>query len=430
MDAFNKIATPLLALTIFVIIIGVILHFVSSLKEGFEDSSFKSNPLYKTQIQLLSDTYSGTASGRQPLANGFGDMPESEQILTNFFSLGCRFTGFIGPANDFFYDPDIAVQAAVNAGCRTFVLEIDYLDSCTGDRKYFPTLAVRDKNGRLFTNASSIKSACNSLQYSTIRDTCKSIATYAYADSCQNKSDPVIIVLYFIRQPPGPPNSEEVLTYFSRVAQMLEPLKDRFLGNEINGTYYRQKQESLLLMNKISFYNNKVLIFNNAYTGGFRDSQIDKKYKPDQDLDFITNLRLSYTQTQLGVTDNTQGATFGQLETVDAYLTIPKDRTSTAVQQTKQKWTMCFAKDPFESVTVDIYNKVTTTYGVHCIPIIIHDIPANQYMFKNGPFAKYSFIPKPKELRMTKPPVIIAASPSQETNANGGSLTELTTPGA
>ena len=87
-----------------------------SLKEGFED--YKSQDSYKKQVKLLTDTYSDASNGKRPFIEGAKDIPESERIFTNFYSLGCRFTGFIGPTGDSYYDPDIAVQNAVAAGCR------------------------------------------------------------------------------------------------------------------------------------------------------------------------------------------------------------------------------------------------------------------------------------------------------------------------
>jgi hypothetical protein len=115
---------------IVVIAMSVYLYYTSQ-TEGFED--YKSQDGYKKQVKLLSDTYSDASNGKRPFAEGAKDMPESEQIFTNFYSLGCRFTGFLGPTGDSYYDPDIAVQNAVAAGCRVFILEIDYIQNCSGE---------------------------------------------------------------------------------------------------------------------------------------------------------------------------------------------------------------------------------------------------------------------------------------------------------
>jgi len=383
------------------------------------DSNYKSDQEYKKQVKLLTDTYSAASNGKRSLQEGVGDMPAADQIFVNFHSLGCRSTGFIGPHKDNYYDPDIAVQNAVAAGCRTFILEIDCIPTCNDDKKFFPTLVVRDAQNILFTKLTSVKDKCNSLDYSMIRETCEKINFYAFADSCQNKTDPVVVVLYFLGKPPGDYKSKDVLNYYSNVAKLLEPLSKRFLQNEPTGTYYRQSQEGQLLMNKITAYSGKVLLFSNANTSGFRE---DQTYSSDEDLDFLVNLRLSYAQTKLGITDNTSGATFGTLETAEDYMIIPTDRSDKTINDTKLKWTVCLSTDPFKTVPPATYKKITETYGVHCVPITIYDIPANQYMFSEKLFKTYSFIPKPPALRYTKPPVAVPAEPSLTTNANQGKL--------
>ena len=280
---------------------------------------------------MLSNKYNPIASARRPVTELLSQnvMPESQECFVNFYSLGCRYTGYIGPMNEGYWDPDLAVQLAVNAGCRTFVLEIDYLDECDGETiKYFPRIVVRDAQGKMRIKYNSNRPICNSTQHSYIRDVCEKINFYAFASGCQNSSDPVVIVLYFLRQPPGSYKSKTVLDYYSNVAKALSPFQNRLLGNELDGgTYYRQKQEGRLLINNITDYNGKVLIFSNANTSGFRENQT---YSPMEDLDYLVNLRLSYTQTQLGVTSNDSGSSFGILQTVEAvsytHLTLPTKR--------------------------------------------------------------------------------------------------------
>jgi hypothetical protein len=405
-------------------ILVIVIYF--SFKSAGEDN-LTSNPKledkYKYQTKLLSDTFNPVASSKRPVTDLLATniMPESEQSFVNFYSLGCRYTGYIGPIHEGYWDPDLAVQLAVNAGCRTFVLEIDYLDECTGETiQYFPRIVVRDSQGKMRIKYNSNRPICNSPQHSNIRDVCDKINFYAFSSSCQNASDPVVIVLYFLRQPPGSYKSKTVLDYYSNVAKALTPFQNRLLTNELDGgTFYRQKQEGRLLINKITDYNGKVLIFSNANTMGFRESQT---YSPMEDLDFLTNLRLQYTQTKLGITESGSGAPFGILETADDFTIIPSDRTDEIVEQTKLRWTICFSRDPSVSVTADVYNKITSTYGVHCVPIILFDTVANSFMFTDKLFKTYSFIPKPEPLRYIKPPVVIPAEPNPSTNANQGLL--------
>ena len=393
----------------------------TDVQDSTSDPKLETN--YKNQVQMLSDKYSPVASARRPVTDLLSTnvMPDFEQCFVNFYSLGCRYTGYIGPMNEGYWDPDLAVQTSVNAGCRTFVLEIDYMDECKGETvQYFPRIVVRDVQGKMRIKYNSNRPICNSPQHSNIRDVCEKINFYAFADSCQNSSDPVVIVLYFLRQPPGSYKSKTVLDYYSNVAKALAPFQNRLLNNELDGgTYYRQKQEGRLLINNIKEYNNKVLIFSNANLTGFRETQI---YGPTEDLDFLTNLRLLYTQTKLGITENDGAAPFGILETAEDYLVIPPDRTDEVVEATKLRWTICFSQDPSKPVTKDVYNKITSTFGVHCVPIMVFDTAASDFMFKDDKFKTYSFIPKPEPLRYIKPPVVTPAEPNPSTDAKGGML--------
>lgn len=380
---------------------------------------------YKNQVKLLSDKYNPVASAKRPvsdlLAKADNTIPEFQQCFVNFYALATRYTGYIGPFQEGYFDPDLAVQLAVNAGCRTFVLEIDYLDECAGETiKYFPRIVVRDIQGKLRIKYNSNRPICNSPQHSNIRDVCDKINFYAFSDACQNASDPVVLVLYFLRQPPGSYKSKTVLDYYSNVAKALAPFQNRLLTNELDGgTFYRQKQEARLLTNKITDYNGKVLVFSNANTLGFRE---DQSYSPADDLDFLINMRLYYTQTKLGVTDNTGTAPFGILETAEDYMIVPADRADEVAENTKLRWTVCLSRDPSAAVTKDTYNKITSTFGVHCVPAMLFDTSASDFLFKDNTFKTYSYIPKPEPLRYIKPPVVVPAEPNPSTDAKQGLL--------
>jgi hypothetical protein len=408
----------------FLTFIGLLIYQIIG-KTNVQDSQsdHKLETKYKNQVKLLSDTINPVSSARRPVTDLLAQnvMPEAEQCLVNFYSLACRYTGYLGPFNEGYWDPDLAVQLAVNAGCRTFILEIDYLDECKGESiKYFPRIVVRDQQGKMRIKYNSNRPICNSIQHSNIRDVCEKINYYAFAPGVQNNSDPVIIVLYFLRQPPGSYKSKTVLDYFANVARALQPFQLRLLKNELDGgTYYRQSQEGRLLINNIKEYSGKVLIFSNANTMGFRETQL---YSPNEDLDFLTNLRLMYSQTKLGITQNDTSAPFGILQTAEDFMIIPSDRVEEVADSTKLRWTVAFSQDPAKSVTKDIYNKITSTIGVHCVPIQVYDTKNNEFMFKDNTFKTYSFIPKPEALRYIKPPIVIPAEPNPSTDAKQGLL--------
>lgn len=399
-------------------------HFSNQLTE------YKNEQAYKDQVKKMNDKFEPIAGSKRPVIDllpKLSDMPESQQMLINFYSLACRYPGYLGPIHEGYFDPDIGIKMAINAGCRTFVLDIDYLDDCKGNGKYeyFPHLVVRDSQGRLRIKPSSNTPLCNTPQHFNIRTICEKINFYAFADSCQQREDPVIIVLYFLREPPGGYNSKTVLDYYSQVAKALSAFQNRLLTNELfGGKYYRHQQEGGLLINRINNFRGKVLIFNNANTTGFKEKGI---YSTNDDLDYLTNLRLYYTQTKLGVTENGTGSMFGILQTADDYMTIPNDRKDQVKNDTKLRWTICLSKDPMEPITSDVYNTVTSTYGVNCIPTLLFD-DNNQFMFTDKTFKTYGFMPKPKQLRYIKPPVTTPGEPNISMDARQGNLLSPTVP--
>jgi hypothetical protein len=396
------------------------IYLVMSLQQdGFANIS--DDPIFQTQMKMLQDTYAPHASGKRPVTDAIGTMPEYDQCFVNFYTLACRYPGYIGPMVNGHFSPDIGIQAAVHAGCRVFVLDIDYLDSCS----YYPRLVVRDAQGKLQMNPDS-SPLCQSPDQSNLKQLCSKINFHAFADSTAQKTDPLVIVLFFHRVPPGAYNSKTVLDYYSAVAEALAPFKNRILTNEANGgAYYRQKQEGQLLINSITDYSGKVLVFSNANTIGFRESTL---YEPMKDLDYMTHLRLAYTQTQLGVTENGTGSIYGVLQTAEDFTVIPSNQTADIVQQTKQRWTICLPRDPSQSVSAEVYKKISNM-GVNCVPAVLFD-PASSYLFTDSTFKKHGFVPKPAELRYTKPPSIAGGKANPKMDANGGMLTGPTLPAA
>jgi len=409
--------------------------------EGFStNNAYKSESDYTKQLDKLNARYVPTANARLPVSGFLNSaqngpstpeyMPPVQQNFVNFFALGCRYAGYIGPMNDGYFDAEQGIQLAVNAGCRVFVLDIDYIGGVSSDdpmkykgkcdlpgQKYFPRICVRDVQGKLIMNPSSDIPQCQSMDSSNLKDVCDKLNFYAFSTSCQQSTDPLVIVLYFQRKPPGAYNSPDVLGYYSNVAKCLGGFKDRLLQNELNGgTYYRQKQEGKLLVNDIGAYTGKVLIFSNANTIGFRETN---NYSPDQDLDYMVNLRLAYTQTKLGITENE--AQFGILQSPDDFMTVPSDRTDSVVETTKMRWTICLSSDPSQPVKEEVYKKITNTFGVNCVPMMIFD-DTNTYLYGDSTFKKFSFMPKPKAIRYIKPPVVTPAVPSPTTDAKGGML--------
>jgi hypothetical protein len=370
------------------------------------------------QQTAVATFYDGMKTSKRPIVTSDVYRTTTYKSLVNFYALACRYTGYIGPIEDGYFDPSTSIQMAVNAGCRVFVLDIDYIDKQCNSSTYLPRIVVRDSKGRMMIQYNDNYQLNNPT--GEIRQVCEAIQNSAFGD-CQNAADPVIIVLHFLRTPPGGINSLPVLTYYSLVAKALTPFRDRLLGNESSGgTFHRQSQESILLINPIDTYSGKVLIFCNTDTSGFRNSTVP--FESYDDLDFLVNLRL----TKSGDKDV---ASFGMIDTTDYFMTLPEDKKSDAIQQTKLKWTICLSPNPSLPVTQAVYNVLTQKYGVQCIPAHLFDVDASTFLFTDDLFKTYGFLAKPCPdptidtcLCYIPPVKVVAGAVSPTLNANHGKL--------
>jgi hypothetical protein len=398
-------------------------RFFETKQEGFEASidAYKSSSGYKSQAKAVTDLADSRANGRRDITDMLASSvapPSPEQCFVNFYSLGCRFAGYLGPFDRGYYDVELAVGSALKMGCRTFLLEIDYLDDCTD---YFPRLVVRDVNNRFRGLRDSALPMCKTAATSDIRRAATALRNAAFSSAVANPNDPLVVVLFLQRLPPSTSrgDNKRLLTYLSNIAKGLQPLLDRAIDNiGTGGTFARQQQESLLLTNSITDYQGRVLFFCNTDTSAFRDAS--PAYPSTEDLDYIVNLQLTYKQQQLGCTARA-GGSFGILDTVDGYKQLPPNQVDPTCEDTKLRWTVCLSSDPATPVDAKTYADVATQIGVHCIPIQMWDSTAD-FMFQPDTFKTWSFIPKPKELRFRRPPIVVPAQQSPVANANGGSL--------
>jgi len=410
--------------------IGMVLyHIITQRIDGFENAiqDFKNKSDYKKQRQEIMDRFDAISSKRRGfedmLANGAKDMTEEEQCFVNFHVLATRFTGFIGPNGQNYFDPEFAIPYALKAGCRAFMYEIDYKEDCVGGGEavdYYPTLVIRDINGRLIVNPDTSSPMCLSDKNSNILRVSQILRNNAFSNTNQNASDPLVVVLYLHRLPPAErTGNKRLLRFYSRIAKGLRPLADKTIDSILQGGIYsRQKQEGSLLINNIKTYEGRVLVFCNADTSAFRE---EKGYAQYEDLDFLVNLRLTYKQTQLGCTASPSGASFGGIETVTSFLITPPDQVINACNDLKLRWTVCLGTDPLAIVEKDKFDKLSSSYGVHCIPIQFYN-DGYSYVYDSKLFEKWSYIPKPKSLRYRKLPIAVPAKQVKEADANGGQL--------
>jgi hypothetical protein len=394
------------------------------------------NTSLDAQQKLISNAYSGMSSGKRAIINDSTQLDRMKfTCLNNFYALGCHYTGYIGPIEDGYFDPVASVQMAVNAGCRVFVLDIDYIDKQCETGNYIPRIVVRDAKGRMMIQYNDQYELNN--PKGEIRQVCDAINTRAFSSDCQNRDDPVIIVLYFLRTPSDDIQSNTVLRYYSAVAKSLEVFNNRLLSNEpTGGVFHRQKQEGILLNGSIKNYQRKVLIFSNAVTTGFRTTKL--RFPSNEDLDFLVNLRLSYNQSKMGSTEKDL-TTFGVLQSTDDFMTIPSSNERETVATTRQKWTICLSSNPSLPVSEKTFKYISEKYGVQCIPANLFDVEASKFLFTDDRFKINGFKPKTCTTCFTDqnsiacicllplPVVAPGAANKQALDGRGGRINTITT---
>jgi hypothetical protein len=391
MDAIGDQSTRESIFVFLLVLILIILYLYYRTKNDTPVLPSGYNTTLDAQQKLLSDAYGGMYDKKRAIVN---DTEQLERMkfpyLNNFYALGCRYTGYIGPIEDGFFDPDASVRMAVNAGCRVFVLDIDYIDKQCESGNYIPRIVVRDAKGRMMIQYNDQYELNN--PKGEIRQVCDAINNRAFSSDCQNRDDPVIIVLYFLRTPSDDIQSNTVLRYYSAVAKSLEVFNNRLLSNEpTGGVFHRQKQEGILLNGSIKNYQRKVLIFSNAVTSGFRTTKL--RFPTNEDLDFLVNLRLSYNQSKMGSTENDL-TTFGVLQSTDDFMTIPASDERKTVATTRQKWTICLSSNPSLPVSEKTFKFISEKYGVQCIPANLFDVEASKFLFTDDRFKINGFKPK------------------------------------
>jgi hypothetical protein len=89
------------------------------------------------------------------------------------------------------------------------------------------------------------------------------------------------------------------------------------------------------------------------------------------------------------------------------------------------RWTICLSNNPSVPISKRIYDKITKTYGVNCVPIQLFD-NNNDFMFTDKTFKTYSYQPKPEALRYIKPGVVLPGKANPSMDANAGMIKGIT----
>jgi len=414
---------------IFKLIMGIIAVYVLYLilKGVFNNWTTVSSPgnitnIIKSQNTILESRWAGNLQFRKGINDGFSNVPEPQRLLINTSVLSTRLVGYLGPFVSGVFDEDNATRLALSTGARCLILEIDY-ENNTHD----PKLVYRNGWGtKQSLNTGNIKKVMTSIASRAFRsDNNGAPASVA--------GDPLILVLYFVRAPSKSTYPLEYVRFLGRVAEQLEPIKNLLLAQTPQGDFRRQALESQLFFINYNTFMGKIILLTNADTTPFRNVGnlgLNGEIGIKQDLDFMVHARLYSRESpsQLGITGSPVSTIkpAAVITSPGYWTTTPSDRVESAVQSTKEAWTLVMT--PVSSETNQINevdaNNLYNTYGVNSIPITIFSDPKHTDIFtgKAKIFNNNSWMPKRNLIQYIPPAPIPIAKPFPQSDSGGGKV--------
>ena len=366
--------------------------------------------IQQEQLISLESKWGGKSHLTLGLDTKFSEIPEDQRLLINASVSSVRLAGFMGPFSSGVFDEDNATRLALSSGARTLILEIDYVNDIQT-----PVLVYRDGWGMK-----------QSLNTGSINKVAKSIAARAF--NAQNDgvpanlaNDPLFVIVYFVRTP-SQSDTKSYLRYLGKVAEELQPIKDHLIAQTPQGDYRRQALESQLFFTNYIAFKKKIILMTNVDTSGFRNLQnngLAGELGANQDLDFMTNVRIygRESPSPFGSTGSPMNSSKSAavITTPTYWLMTPSDRAASAVNSTKETWTVVMHPVPSttNNITQDILTKLYTTYGVHSIPKTLF----SQELDKTS-----GWTVKPELLRYKPPSPITVQIPYTKSDSGGGTV--------
>lgn len=330
---------------------------------------------------------------------------EEQLALINYNILTANYAGYVGPNTNGVFAEDDAIRIAMRAGCRAFVLHIDYVDSDPN----VPVLVVRNAGGDKISNNTG-----------NIRRVAQAINNYMPRGSA---SDPIIVILFFHRLPDKNPYSATSLKFMSLVAESLEPLKDKHLGMTADGDYRRQAQADMLFLRNRSEYDGKVIVLSNVDTSGFRNQKVLPSLMPGQDLDLWTHVRIyREVSERLGITTAPEDikTVASLVETPEYFTNLPDDRVAKQVANSKVRWTIAMHNSLGPAYLPKTMKTLLDERGISSLPVNVFDDDMSKTILSNEFFGNSGYRPKVEAMRYNKPNPVKLAMPNKQLDAKGG----------
>lgn len=369
-DSMLEILIPLLFIIIIIVYISLALSY-KSIYGKYRTTPESINQLLTIRRRTLGNSIDplkpNTTSVSQEIINKSNvyvppKITEANISLLQWRPLTVRLAGYLGGDDDALngvFDMEKGIQLALSLGTRSFFFDIDYLET----KPCEPLVIYRDTSGVMRSiNTGSIYDGMNTLNKRAF------LTNY----------DPVVIVVYLRRIPPGKVQSDK---YFKAIAAALDPLSAYHLGLTEQGNFHGCASESSLFFNTITSYQKKFIILCNYDT-----TLLPQTQNPKDNLNFWINARLflhelSTTSSVGSVTKKitSGGVAYAKIGDLNDFSTIAGSTSSTAdfVQGTLATYTIALSDINYK-ITTSKLNILLNTLGIHSVPIDVIDLGENK----------------------------------------------------
>jgi len=340
-----------------------------------------------------------SANAPSTVIEKFADVPNpvspESYTLVNIQPRTIKQVGFIGPLPEGGFDAATGAAQAVRAGFRSFIFQIDYLDT-SRDLTKFPapgvaTLLYRGDDGSLL----SVNSA-------DIREVAQTLSNIAFTPAAPNYTEPLIIYLHVLRTPSAVRDPEGYIKFLSSIATALNPLAPNHLGMTPLGIFNRQKQESVLMNTPLKNFEGQVIVLCNADTTPFRKAT--PQINPADDLDYWVNARvyLNSPDDVIGVAQTppvglTPSAIVVKLDDV---LQLSDKKAEAFAAQAKSTFVIAMPSQ-LKNPTAKELNKAINSFGINIVPIDIFSDSVDTVQSLVEEYSNMTFRPKPPALQNT-----------------------------
>jgi hypothetical protein len=356
-DAAWKIGMPVL----FVLL--AIMYFTMSLWYKNQYGLFRSEPdsindllairrqFLQSRIGPLTASYNSVCSALLGKQGIYRQITEDKTALVNWRPLTVRMAGYLGgdkTVRDGVFDMNVGIQLALHCGARCFIFDIDYMEK----KPCEPCLIHRDDQGIM-----------RSLHTGSIKDGMEALHRMAF----NTNYDPVIVVVYFRRLPPGRKQQD---SFIKATAAALGPLSTFHLGSTEKGNFHNCRSENHLFTSEITNFQKKFIVLCNYNT-----NLLPPTPNPKDNLDFWTNARLyvdpSGTSAMLGpVTASVPNGqvAYAKVGSTQQLLQVPADATANYNTGTSNTFTIAIGsmEDTFTTAQM---STLLNTLGIQSVPI-------------------------------------------------------------